>query len=106
MRTRLLLSGLIAALGCGGATSTNAPAPAPTPANAPPSAPVRTAAPPLPPVPLVDGPLAIHVVYPTANQVVTSRDSNFILGSIGSGNATLTINGYPARVYPNGAFMG
>jgi N-acetylmuramoyl-L-alanine amidase len=76
-------------------------APAPTP-TAPP---MRVAAPALPPVPLVDGPLAIRVQYPAADQVVTSRDSNFIFGSIGSGKATLSINGLAARVYPNGAFM-
>jgi len=59
----------------------------------------------LPAVPAVDGPLAVRVVYPRPDQVVTSRDSNFIFGSIGSGRATLRINGVPARVYPNGAFM-
>ena len=59
----------------------------------------------LPAVPAVDGPLAIRVVYPRPDQVVTSRDSNFIFGSIGSGRATLSINGAPARVYPNGAFI-
>jgi N-acetylmuramoyl-L-alanine amidase len=53
----------------------------------------------------VDGPLAIDVVYPRENQVVTSRDSNFVFGSIGSGKASLTVNGVPARVYPNGAFI-
>ncbi|MEO6529069.1 MAG: N-acetylmuramoyl-L-alanine amidase [Gemmatimonadaceae bacterium] len=76
--------------------------------TAPAPAPARVAAaplPPLPPVPAVDGPLAIRVQYPGAEQVVTSRDSNFIFGSIGSGRATLRINGHPARVYPNGAFM-
>jgi N-acetylmuramoyl-L-alanine amidase len=62
-------------------------------------------APPLPPIPLVDGPLAINVVYPRENQVITSRDSNFVFGSIGSGKAALTVNGVPARVYPNGAFI-
>jgi N-acetylmuramoyl-L-alanine amidase len=75
-----------------------APAPAPAP-------PVRAAAPALPAVPSVDGPLAIRVQYPSANQVITSRDSNFIFGQIGSGRATLSINGHPARVYPNGAFL-
>ena len=60
---------------------------------------------PLPPVPDVDGPLAIRVQYPRADAVVTSRDSNFIFGSIGSGRASLTVNGAPARVYANGAFM-
>src|SRR5215204_203925 len=59
----------------------------------------------LPAVPAVDGPLAVNVVYPRPDQVITSRDSNFIFGSIGSGRATLRINGAPARVYPNGAFM-
>ena len=63
------------------------------------------ARPALPAVPAVDGPLAVRVVYPRPDQVVTSRDSNFIFGSIGSGRATLRINGVPARVYPNGAFM-
>ena len=64
-----------------------------------------TPAPALPPVPPVDGALAIDVVYPRENQVVTSRDSNFVFGSIGSGKAALTVNGIPARVYPNGAFI-
>jgi len=71
-----------------------------------PSAPAPpTPAAPLPPIPLKDGPLAIDVVYPRENQVITSRDSNFVFGSIGSGRAALTVNGVPARVYPNGAFI-
>jgi N-acetylmuramoyl-L-alanine amidase len=73
------------------------PAPAPTP--------VAVKTPALPAMPVVDGPIAIRIVYPQAGQTVTSRDSNFIFGSIGSGKATLRINGYPARVYPNGAFI-
>ncbi|MFL5619681.1 MAG: N-acetylmuramoyl-L-alanine amidase [Gemmatimonadaceae bacterium] len=73
-----------------------APTTAPTPVAGRPA---------LPAVPAVDGPLAIRVVYPRADQVVTSHDSNFIFGSIGSGRATLRINGAPARVYPNGAFI-
>ncbi len=79
---------------------TSTPAPVTAPAGRASSSP-----PPLPPVPQVDGPLAIKVVYPTANQQLTSRDSNFIFGSIGSGKAVLTVNGVPARVYPNGAFL-
>ena len=70
-----------------------------------PPAPTAATHPALPPVPAVDGPLAIRVVYPRPDQIVTSRDSNFVFGSIGSGRATLRINGHPARVYPNGAFM-
>jgi N-acetylmuramoyl-L-alanine amidase len=80
-------------------TRTVAPTTVPTPA----SGGVRRPA--LPPVPAVDGPLAVNVVYPRPDQVITSRDSNFIFGSIGSGRATLRINGAPARVYPNGAFI-
>src|SRR5687768_15082187 len=38
---------------------------------------------PLPPVPLVEGPLQPRVVYPQANQMIGSRDSTFILGSVG-----------------------
>jgi N-acetylmuramoyl-L-alanine amidase len=99
-RARLALALPFAVAACSGAGSrTGQPAPAPEPFPGVP------AASPLPPVPQVDGPLAIKVVYPLANQVVTSRDSNFIFGSIGSGRATLTINGVRARVYPNGAFM-
>lgn len=62
-------------------------------------------APPLPPVPLVDGPLAIKVVYPAAGQTLTTRDSNFVFGAVGSGRATLTINGVGVPVLPNGSFM-
>src|SRR5688572_12557793 len=59
----------------------------------------------LPPVPLVDGPLAVRVVYPPANAVIQSRDSNFIFGTVGSGRATLTINGVAVPVVPNGSFL-
>ena len=71
----------------------------------PATTPTTAARPALPPVPAVDGPLAIRIVYPRPDQVVTSRDSNFIFGSIGSGRATLRINGQSVRVYPNGAFL-
>jgi N-acetylmuramoyl-L-alanine amidase len=62
-------------------------------------------APPLPPVPEVDGPLAVSVVYPLANQAVMARDSTFIFGSVGTGRAGLTINGAPVVVAPDGAFL-
>ena len=77
------------------------------PASAPSPAPVGTpVVPALPAVPPVTGaPLAIRVVYPGENQVITSRDSNFVLGSIGSGDATLAINGQAVPVAPNGAFL-
>ena len=58
-------------------------------------------------VPSVTGaPLNPRVQYPSANQTIASRDSNFILGSIGSGDGKLTINGYPVAVAPNGAYIG
>lgn len=62
-------------------------------------------APRLPEIPLVDGALAPRVQYPAANAVVSARDSNFIFGTVGSGRATLTINGLPVRVAPNGTWL-
>jgi N-acetylmuramoyl-L-alanine amidase len=53
----------------------------------------------------VIGPLAIKVIYPTENQLIQSKDSNFIFGSVGNGDAALLINGVSAPVWPNGAFM-
>lgn len=60
----------------------------------------------LPPVPSVLGPVQINVVYPKPEQMLTVRDSNFIFGSVGSGDAALRINGVAVPVWPNGAFMG
>jgi N-acetylmuramoyl-L-alanine amidase len=77
----------------------------PAPSTAPVPVGVATA-PALPPIPLVSGPLAPRVVYPSTNAIIQSRDSNFIFGSVGNGNASLTINGTAVRVYPNGAFLG
>lgn len=59
----------------------------------------------LPPVPVVRGPLDIRVVYPGPSVRVAARDSSFLYGSVGSGDAMLTINGAPARVWPNGAWL-
>ncbi|HMI56375.1 MAG TPA: hypothetical protein VK494_09320, partial [Gemmatimonadaceae bacterium] len=71
---------------------------------------VRAALPPanpkLPPVPAVRGPLQISVTYPKPEQLLTVRDSNFIFGSVGTGDAALQINGVRVPVWPNGAFMG
>src|SRR5438105_1986220 len=81
---------------------------APTPVPVPPlvSAPLPAPNPKLPPVPDVRGPLQITVTYPKPDQMLTVRDSNFIFGSVGTGDAMLNINGVPIPVYPNGAFMG
>lgn len=104
----LLAAAFSAALG---ACAPRAPAvPTPTPV---PSAPVVTTPAPvpaantaLPPVPHVTGPLEIKVVYPPAGQLIQSKDSNFIFGSVGNGDAALTINGVLTPVWPNGSFMG
>jgi N-acetylmuramoyl-L-alanine amidase len=37
--------------------------------------------------------------------MIQSKDSTFILGSVGNGRATLTINGQPVPVKPNGAYI-
>jgi N-acetylmuramoyl-L-alanine amidase len=59
----------------------------------------------LPEVAPVRGPLAIRVVYPTPGDRVDAADSSFMFGSVGSGDAALTINGQPVQVWPNGAWL-
>ena len=59
----------------------------------------------LPPVPPREGPLAIDVVYPGEGAAITVADSNFVFGSVGTGRATLRINGQPIDVAPNGAWL-
>ncbi|HYD52422.1 MAG TPA: N-acetylmuramoyl-L-alanine amidase [Gemmatimonadaceae bacterium] len=59
----------------------------------------------LPAIPLAEGRLAPRVQYPAANSTIGTRDSNFVFGSVGNGRATLTINGLPVRVAPNGAWL-
>jgi N-acetylmuramoyl-L-alanine amidase len=66
------------------------------------SAPALTA---LPEVPPARGALGIRVVYPPPDAVVRARDSSFLLGSVGTGDASLTINGHPVKVWPNGAWL-
>jgi N-acetylmuramoyl-L-alanine amidase len=53
----------------------------------------------------VRGPLAIRVAYPAPGRAVEARDSSFLYGTVGTGDATLTINGAPVRVWPNGAWI-
>lgn len=69
----------------------------------------RMLEPAVPGVPLaiapIDGPLTVKVVYPRPKQVIAVRDSTFLLGSVGTGQASLTINGAPVQVNPNGAFL-
>src|SRR5688500_4477936 len=88
----LVAAGVVVSVGCARAAT---PDGAPTPGDA-------LA---LPPVPLVDGPLSIRVVYPASGAVIQSRDSNFIFGTVGSGRASLVINGVTVPVAPNGSFL-
>ena len=53
----------------------------------------------------VDSALNLRVIYPRPRQVISVRDSTFLLGSVGSGAAKLTINGDTVPVNPNGSFL-
>ncbi|HEY0304485.1 MAG TPA: hypothetical protein VGC44_05915, partial [Longimicrobiales bacterium] len=44
-------------------------------------------------------------MYPPENGQLAVRDSTFVFGATGSGRATLTINGTPVQVAPNGAWL-
>jgi N-acetylmuramoyl-L-alanine amidase len=59
----------------------------------------------LPPIPHVSGPLSLRVTYPDSLARIAVRDSNFLFGSTGTGDAGLTIDGTPVSVEPNGAFL-
>lgn len=96
----------VASAACGPARAPSPPAPAPVTFPPLTPAPIPPASPKLPPVPEVRGPLQITVAYPKPEQLLTVRDSNFIFGSVGTGDAALSINGVAVPVWPNGAFMG
>ena len=59
----------------------------------------------LPPIPEVTGPLDLYVEYPDSLQRITASDSNFVFGTVGTGDATLIIDGSFVKVEPNGAFL-
>ncbi len=109
LKTALVLAVVTVGAACSRPVTTT-PVPVPVPTVAPARVVERAALPPsnpaLPPVPDVRGPVQIKVVYPDPGQLVQSRDSNFIFGSVGSGDAGLKINGTLVPVWPNGAFMG
>lgn len=60
---------------------------------------------PLPPVPPVHGPLKPQVVYPAAGSLVDAGDSTFLFGTVGDGDALLTVAGQPVAVAANGAWL-
>jgi N-acetylmuramoyl-L-alanine amidase len=95
----------VAGASCAPPRRPSAPSPAPPPAPLIPAA-IPAPNPKLPPVPEVRGPLQISVTYPKPDQLLTVRDSNFIFGTLGTGDAALRINGVAVPVWPNGAFMG
>ena len=66
----------------------------------PPPEPVR-----LPAVPPVTGSPALRVQYPRSLERIAVRDSNFIFGTVGTGDAELRINGVRVPVEANGAFL-
>lgn len=97
---RRLLLVTAGAFGCAPAVTPSAPTP-----TTPRSTTAPTEASGLPPVPRVTGPLAIKVVSPDANQSLARLDSTFVFGSVGRGDANLTVNGASVPVAPNGAFV-
>jgi N-acetylmuramoyl-L-alanine amidase len=44
-------------------------------------------------------------VYPPPDAVIQVRDSSFLFGTAGNGDATVTVDGQRARVWPNGAWL-
>ena len=96
-----LLVALLAVAACAG-PAVRGGGPGPAPAD---TAPAEASAGRLPEVPAVDGPLRIRVAYPAAGGAIDARDSTFIFGSAGTGAAALTVNGRPAEVAANGAWI-
>ena len=66
---------------------------------------VEAAAGDLPEIDSIVAPLRLRVQYPAANAIVDAGDSTFVFGTTATGNATLTIDGVPVRVAPNGAWL-
>lgn len=59
----------------------------------------------LPPVEPITGPIRLQVVYPSAADRIDVRDSTFLFGSAGTGEAIVAVNGQPVGVAPNGAWL-
>ena len=59
----------------------------------------------LPPIPPVTGPLDLYVEYPDSLQRIAVSDTNFIHGTVRTGDATLIIDGEFVEVQPNGTFL-
>lgn len=74
------------------------------PASGPGVPEIGEATPRLPPVPDVRGDLRIDVVHPPAGAII-APESTFIYGSLGRGDAELSINGTAVEVALNGAWL-
>ncbi len=59
----------------------------------------------LPPIPERRGLLDVDLVYPREGALKPDADSTFLFGSVGTGDAELTINGLRIPLAPNGAFL-
>lgn len=59
----------------------------------------------LPAIPEEVGPVELRVEYPDSLALVAVSDSNFLFGSVGTGDARLTVDGVEVEVEPNGAFL-
>lgn len=105
LSTALLLLAAACATGPGATGGARTP-PVEGPAAGPPVLPpVAAADSGLPPVDSVSGPIRLRIAYPSATDRIDARDSTFIFGSTGTGEATLTVNGQPVAVAPNGAWL-
>lgn len=100
----IVLFAALAVTACGGRAGADRPRPVDEP-RVPVSLSPETRSEALPATPYVDGPLDIAVVYPPNGARVAVRDSTFIFGSTGTGDAALTINGAAVTVARNGAFL-
>jgi N-acetylmuramoyl-L-alanine amidase len=103
VRRSWALAAVLAGSACG--RNPSAP-PAPPPAGSTSALEPTPAAPNgLPPVKPVRGPLMLRVAYPSPDAVLHIRDSSFVFGSAGTGDARVTVDGQPAKVWPNGAWL-
>lgn len=98
-RARCLTLALAAA--CSAPSARTAPEPSALPA--PPAA--AGEVPRFPAIPKVSAPLALRVTYPPDGATIVARDSTFLFGSVGTGDARLTVNGAEVPVLPNGAWL-
>ena len=100
--TRALLGACLLAACAGRGTAPTVP---PAAAAVAPGGDTVPVGPKLPGMTAARGPLALRVVYPPPDAILQVRDSSFVFGTAGSGEAQVLVNGQPARVWPNGAWL-